>query len=119
MKAMNLDDSNTNTLAAVISRVQKLRRLATSPNPHEAASAAAKARELVARHRLDESQLWEPPESHVEILEWLRKRQDWWTEVRRIQEKAAREMAEHAAQAAKAEAAHRKRYPGVKKGGRP
>ncbi len=37
-----------------LDRVRKLLALATSPNVHEAASAAAKAQELITRHRLEQ-----------------------------------------------------------------
>jgi hypothetical protein len=37
---------------AVLERVRKLLALASSPNIHEAASAAAKAQALIERHRL-------------------------------------------------------------------
>ena len=39
--------------AAVLDRVRKLLALATSPNVHEAAAAAAAAQALVERHRLE------------------------------------------------------------------
>lgn len=39
--------------AAVLDRVRKLLALATSPNVHEAALAAARAQELIERHRLE------------------------------------------------------------------
>lgn len=38
---------------ALLDRVRKLLALATSPNPHEAAAAAARAQELIAQHRLE------------------------------------------------------------------
>ena len=48
-------------------RVQKLFALTESPNPHEAASAMRKARELIALHRIDQPQgTWNEP--HVSIL---------------------------------------------------
>ena len=37
----------------VLSRVRKLLALAESPNVHEAASAAARAQELISQHRLE------------------------------------------------------------------
>ncbi len=39
--------------AALLDRIRKLLALATSPNVHEAASAAAKAQSLIERHRLE------------------------------------------------------------------
>lgn len=39
--------------AALLDRLQKLLALSGSPNPHEAALAAARAQELVSRHRLE------------------------------------------------------------------
>jgi hypothetical protein len=47
---MNTNDEKLETIAI---RVQKLLRLATSPNEHEAALAAAKAQELLAAYNLD------------------------------------------------------------------
>jgi hypothetical protein len=41
-------------VAQLLDRVHKLLALATSPNPHEAALAAARAQALVTRHRLEQ-----------------------------------------------------------------
>jgi hypothetical protein len=49
-------DNLTNTLT-VLRRVRKLRRLAGSPNPHEAALAAAKARDLSDQHQVSDLML--------------------------------------------------------------
>ncbi len=45
------------TMQDIISKVQKLRRLATSSNVHEAAAAAAAADRLIQEHRLHESEI--------------------------------------------------------------
>jgi hypothetical protein len=42
-------------IAALLDRVDKLLRLATSSNVHEAAQAMARAQELIARHRLEDA----------------------------------------------------------------
>jgi len=44
-------------LSAIVEKVKKLLALATSCNPHEAASAAAKAQELIEKHRISEADL--------------------------------------------------------------
>jgi len=44
-------------LKSVIEKINKLRALATSSNPHEAASAAARAAALIDEHQLSEAQL--------------------------------------------------------------
>lgn len=53
----------------LLDRVQKLLALAGSPNPHEAALAAGQAAKLIARHRLDESQLTPPCDPDIELFE--------------------------------------------------
>lgn len=45
------------TLSQVVEKIQKLRRLATSSNVHEAAAAAAAADRLIQEHGLQEAQL--------------------------------------------------------------
>ena len=47
----------TDDLQAVYAKIAKLRALATSPNQHEAAAAAAKAEELVQRYRVSEAEI--------------------------------------------------------------
>ncbi len=44
----------------ILSKIRKLQALARSSNEHEAATAAARAAELLAEHQLDEAELGEP-----------------------------------------------------------
>jgi Protein of unknown function (DUF2786) len=60
---------------AVVSRVRKLKQLARSPNPHEAALAAAKAEELMDRHHL--RLYWDLWEQAVRDLETFKVLAGW------------------------------------------
>lgn len=54
----------------ILDRIKKLRALATSSNPNEAAAAAGVANKLILKHQISESQLAEisSPESNVENM---------------------------------------------------
>jgi len=73
----------TRSTDALLDKVRKLLALATSPNVHEAASAAAKAQELIARHQLqallDETDRTEESlsDGRDEPLEVARKIRKW------------------------------------------
>ncbi|BCS55168.1 DUF2786 domain-containing protein [Geobacter sp. SVR] len=66
---------------AIIDKIRKLLRLANSSNEHEAALAAARAQELLAKHNLDEAELTEreiPKEAGVASVDNVVKKPASW-----------------------------------------
>lgn len=64
----------------IIEKIRKLLRLAKSSNEHEAALAAARAQELLAKHNLDESELTEkelPKEAGIASVNTVQKPASW------------------------------------------
>ena len=69
-----------NKQEAMIEKIKKLLRLAKSSNEHEAALAAARAQELLAKYNLDESLLTEnelPKEASISHTEIVKKPASW------------------------------------------
>jgi hypothetical protein len=65
---------------AIIEKIKKLLRLAKSSNEHEAALAAARAQELLAKHNLDESEFSDrelPKEAAISYTDTVKKPASW------------------------------------------
>lgn len=65
---------------AIIEKIKKLLRLAKSSNEHEAALAAARAQELLAKYNLDETELSEremPKEAEVSYTDIVKRPPTW------------------------------------------
>jgi hypothetical protein len=76
-----MPESNTpqDRLSAVLRKVKRLRALATSSNPHEAAAAAAAADRLMTQHRIDEATLRDAATGRdsTPLVSWRRRRPEW------------------------------------------
>jgi hypothetical protein len=68
----------------IIAKIRNLRKLSTSSNPHEAATAAALADQLIQKHRIEETELEigagvaaELGEDPTPIQHWLGRKKKW------------------------------------------